>query len=362
MSTEPNVTETVEEDSSEPIRQLATVQRVTALTPIEGKDRIELAQILGWRCIVKKGELKVGDLVVYHEIDSLVPVARSAYSFLVRDLVDVDGEKYARVRRMRMGGVLSEGLALPLEDMELVGPLAEGDDMTSVLGVLKYQGKRRSSGGPNAQHVHVCTFPSFLPKTDEVRLQSCPGLLDELVEQHLGSCYMTPKADGCSMTIYRPRGDASGPLHVCSRNQELAREGTSAYHRVIEERRIDIPPGYAFQGELVGPGCNGNRERLSALAFRVFTVFYQTQLGLWEELPLTAMRHLVVDMGAETVPIIGIYRFDGGSQETIDKLVEAATLIGGEGIVIRPLIPCASLRLHGKRLSFKVLNPNYDEE
>lgn len=55
------------------MRKLATIQRVLSLNPIPDADAIEVAQVLGWKVVVKKGEFNVNDLVVYCEIDSLMP-------------------------------------------------------------------------------------------------------------------------------------------------------------------------------------------------------------------------------------------------------------------------------------------------
>ena len=41
---------------------LASVQKVLKLEPIEGADLIEKATVLGWEVVVKKGEYRVGDL------------------------------------------------------------------------------------------------------------------------------------------------------------------------------------------------------------------------------------------------------------------------------------------------------------
>ena len=56
------------------MRKLASIQRIKSLEPIEGKDRIELCTILGWDVIVQKGEFKEGDLVVYCEYDTVLPI------------------------------------------------------------------------------------------------------------------------------------------------------------------------------------------------------------------------------------------------------------------------------------------------
>ena len=57
------------------MRKLASVQRIYKIEPIEGADRIELAHVLGWQCVVPKGQFTEMDLCVYFEIDSFLPVA-----------------------------------------------------------------------------------------------------------------------------------------------------------------------------------------------------------------------------------------------------------------------------------------------
>ena len=56
------------------MRKLASIQRIWKIEPIEGADRIELAHVLGWQCVVNKGQFKEMDLAVYFEIDSFLPV------------------------------------------------------------------------------------------------------------------------------------------------------------------------------------------------------------------------------------------------------------------------------------------------
>ena len=89
------------------MRKLASIQKIEWIRPIEGKDRIVLAGILGWQVIVKKDEFQVGDLCVYVEIDSQLP-EKPEYEFL--------RPKKFRIRTMKMGGVLSEGICLPAKN------------------------------------------------------------------------------------------------------------------------------------------------------------------------------------------------------------------------------------------------------
>ena len=55
------------------MRKLASIQKIIKIEPIPGADRIEKATILGWECVVQKGQFKPGDHCIYFEIDSIVP-------------------------------------------------------------------------------------------------------------------------------------------------------------------------------------------------------------------------------------------------------------------------------------------------
>jgi RNA ligase (TIGR02306 family) len=88
------------------MRKLASIQKIVDIRPIDGADKIEVAQVLGWEVVVaKKDEFKVGDLVIYIEIDSIVP-DKSEFDFL-RD-------RKFRVRTIKLRKQVSQGLILPL--------------------------------------------------------------------------------------------------------------------------------------------------------------------------------------------------------------------------------------------------------
>ena len=63
------------------MRKLASIQRIWQIGPIEEADRIELANVLGWQCVVNKGQFKPMDLAVYFEIDSFLPI-RPEFEFM----------------------------------------------------------------------------------------------------------------------------------------------------------------------------------------------------------------------------------------------------------------------------------------
>ena len=55
------------------MRQLATIRKIANIRPIPGADRIVVAQVDGWECVVQKDEFRVGQEIVYIEVDSIVP-------------------------------------------------------------------------------------------------------------------------------------------------------------------------------------------------------------------------------------------------------------------------------------------------
>jgi RNA ligase (TIGR02306 family) len=111
-------------------RKLVTVRRIAAVEPIKGVDRIEVAVVDGWRCIVKKGQFAAGDLGLFFEIDSFLPSTDERWSFLASKFTTWNGEKGFRVRSQRMRGQMSQGL---------LEPLASHPEVTRVLDDIRAQ-------------------------------------------------------------------------------------------------------------------------------------------------------------------------------------------------------------------------------
>ena len=89
-------------------RELAYVVLVDGIEELPGYDRVESAIIGGWRCIVPKGQFKVGDPGIYFEIDSKVPADNPAFSFLEK--------RNYKIKTQRMCKSISQGLLMHAED------------------------------------------------------------------------------------------------------------------------------------------------------------------------------------------------------------------------------------------------------
>jgi RNA ligase (TIGR02306 family) len=239
-------------------RKLASVQIVDDIKPHLNSDNLALATVLGWQVVIKKEEMKIGEKIVYFEIDSLLP-AKNWSEFMK--------EKKYRVKTINLRKEISQGLILPLsiigegvnaEDYEV------GYDLTEMLGVTKYE---IDSDLPdvNTQKTEKPvenTFPTFLiEKTDEPRIQSCPNILQAFMCQPY---WASLKYDGTSVTYAL---DPSNPeeFYICSRNNRREfNPKDDVYSQVavkykIHEKLLSLGDAcYALQGEIYGPKIQKN--------------------------------------------------------------------------------------------------------
>jgi len=112
------------------------VARINEIKPIEGADKIEQAIIGGWNCIIQKGQYAEGGLVVVATTDAVIPQDLS-------DAMNVTNylRKGGRVRTVRLRGVYSECLIIPLKYIPKgdINTYTEGKDMMEVMNIFKYE-------------------------------------------------------------------------------------------------------------------------------------------------------------------------------------------------------------------------------
>lgn len=271
---------------SETERKLVTIRRIAAIDPIEGADRIVRATVDGWQLVTQKSNnFQVGDLVTYFEIDSLLPEI-DEFEFLRPYFVtkSVNGPGF-RLKTIKLRGQISQGLILPLTKiddkwfMERPGIGAwlvdEGDDVTESYGVKKYEKPIPA----NLAGTIRGNFPSFIKKTDQERIQNCFKEWSNLWREE--EFEVTLKLDGSSFTAYYLQQSEKNPVArfgVCSRNLDLIETPENAFWQVarklnLEEKLASVGHSVAIQGELMGPGVQGNREGLTALDLYVFDMF-----------------------------------------------------------------------------------------
>jgi len=335
------------------MRKLATVQTITAIDPIEGADAIEVASIQGWKVVVKKGEHNVGDKVVYLEIDSWVP--NCIAPFLSKNTPRVyEGVPGERLKTIRLRGQISQGLVLPLSVVPQSYGLAfsanDGEDLTELLNIKKWEAQIPA----NLAGVSRGSFPCFLHKTDEERIQNIADLLPSMI----GITFAVhEKLDGSSMTVYNNGGD----FGVCSRNLNLKETDENSFWQIARKYNLRevLPEGYCIQGELIGPGVQKNRYGLCELDLYVFNVYDIVGAKYLDDADAKAFAR---GIGLKWVP--HVWNRTITETTTVDELLEFAegkSLIGNqverEGVVYRPLKEMEMRKLG--RLSFKTISNKF---
>ena len=324
------------------IRKMASVQKIASLTPIENSDFLEVAMMenLGWKVVVKRGEFKVGDKVIYFEIDSAIDVKdlppfmeflkdrclKKLFTARTPETSAFSGE-YVRIKTIKLRGQVSQGLIIPVDairdfNAELWGMIPTntdaviGMDLTEEFHVEVWDRlvewyEERSQLGPRASMHAAGSFPCDVPKTDEERVQTAYFDLIKDPANVDGKWEVTEKNDGSSCTLfYRPLTWGSldkEPMQISSRRFLLKDDGCSddwfePFKRMgwdtLEDKLKDvywkgllevdntdgktygiIPREHelAIQGEMIGPKFNGNRDRNKETHFRVFRIFDITE-------------------------------------------------------------------------------------
>lgn len=337
------------------MRQLATIQTIAEIQPIPNADAIEKVRIGGWWCVAKKGEFQTGSPCVYFEIDSLLPSDNPAFSFMERGsrvvtvATDTGEASGYRLRTVRLRGQISQGLALPLSALGISG--AEiGQDVSELLRIVKWEPP--ISKQPPA--FALGPFPSFIPKTDEERVQN----LDDMLKEQAGTpMYVTEKLDGMSVTIYR----TAERFGVCSRNLEL-KEGANAYWNAATTGGLPgLPVGFAVQGEIIGEAIQENPLKIKGQRLYVFSV-YNISDGRY--LDYDEFLAFTYALEIPSVPIVESQFALPSDVTVLIEMADGKSAISPsedrEGLVFRPLKERrAMMRGSDHRFSFKAISNKY---
>lgn len=299
-------------------RALAHIEIVHDIEPIEGADFIEYAHVLGWGLVVGKGEFHEGDKCVYFEIDSKVDTTKPVFAFMEKN----DG----KVKTRKFKGRISQGLALSLDKFDIdLSKYKVGDDVTKLLGVTKIQTdeEKRLQKEKEASITlrfpklykkimknkvcrilmknrvikkivnlifkkKVCpkSFPDFITKTDEIRIENSPNeLLNKkpLVE--------TEKLNGTSTTFFiKKKFHHKYEFGICSRNLRITyikKDSNSIYVEMAYKYRIkdvlltmakelNYPNTIVLQGETIG-NVQGNPYKLTSNEFYAFNLIVDSE-------------------------------------------------------------------------------------
>jgi len=324
------------------MRKLVTKRTISNLAPIEGADKIEVATVDGWECVVKKGEFFVGQEVAYFEIDSFLPEGNENWQFLVDRSSKVNyGIRGHILRTVKLKGQISQGLVL---NSSVLDGLDDYLDYAEQLGIKVYEPESNFAGENKP-------LPVFIPKTDQERIQN---LLESIGLIKNEPFTVTEKLEGLPMTVFFNQGEYG----VCTQRVRLDLEAPIAPFYCEMAKRLDLEAklaklgrNIAVQGELVGPKIQSNLYKLNTHAYFIFSVWdidRRTYLEWWE------VNQVANTLGVPTVPVLSYGKV---SEDSVKGFLESAKGFSKlnpetvrEGIVM--------FRGDAK-FSFKVINNDY---
>jgi hypothetical protein len=356
------------------LRKLATIREIKDIKPIDGADMIECCIVDGWECVIaKKDGFKVGDHIVYFEIDSILP-EREEFEFL-RD-------RKFRIRTIKLRKQISQGLVMPMSILPK-GNYKLDDDVTEILGVKKHdpesarerkQAQEKASKNPIIKWLMRFKwfrkfyvkpkkggFPAWIVKTDEPRIQNETRMFE--IEKERGTDFVvTEKLDGQSLTLFLECiGKNKYEFGVCSRNLRLKMPDNSSWWIIAkqinaEEILKDIILGLnkderrtvVLQGEIIGTGIQGNKYKIDGYDFYAFNLIIN---GKKHQTP--AMRTILDQYKIKIVPILD---YDFKLLEDIPAMVDYAK---GDSTLCKTKREGVVLRSGERNISFKVINPEF---
>jgi hypothetical protein len=292
------------------MRKLAHIEKIEWISPIEGADRIELVGVLGWQCISQKDEFKVGDKCIYIEIDSIVDKDNPDFAFLEK--------KHYKIKTMKMRGVLSQGIVFPTSILHSKKDMKIGEDVTDILKITEVEDETpdiRQKEPPSLRRKILSSplfkrlmryawfrkfikifprlrknnedgdFPSWIAKTDEVRLQNIPRVLEKYANVPM---IVTEKLDGTSATFgLKAKRFGRYDFAVCSRNFRKSANSKGVipggvYYEIAARYDIEkvlkkilgqcSATTVVLQGEIIGSSIQKNKYGIKGRDFYAFNL------------------------------------------------------------------------------------------
>jgi RNA ligase (TIGR02306 family) len=324
----------------------AGLQPCPTINSIEGKDRIGYVNIGGYPLIIRKDSFKEGDLGLFIYVDSILPPEMVEHYELTR-------LKNGRVKAMKMAGITSQGLFLPLTYNKIPKDAAPYVNIAKDLGIGHWKPEQKLYKG-QAPGIKARNWPVWLDVMHISRLTR-PDYLDTFKPSDW--VVITEKIHGMNATYAKTLAytdPVTGKftdeeISVMSRQVRFTRdravlgsdqlqEQTNAFYKVfddnlLEKKLKDWPTDIVIRGEVFGKKIQDLEYGLQDLDFRVFDIQLERGKYLgWDE-----MCKVCWQLGLKPVPLLyyGPYNFEK-AKEFAEQDSHLCLGQMSEGVVVRP--------------------------
>ncbi len=345
------------------------VVKVDAIERHPNADRIELAHIAGYVSIVKRDQVKAGDLVVYIPESAVVPQWLLECIGLwnaERGKGMLAGKAGTRVKAVKLRGVISQGIILQLhvehKDHGTGSVIAseneercvdEGEEVSEFLGITKYVPRI-----PTCLDGEVCNVFGETLKFDVENIQKYPGVFkdgEEVIatEKLHGSwvCYSYvpglnhPDLRDGNLIItskgHSDRGVAFKDNEANTKNKYIQTfNEQEGLFELLKNMALKKNTSVYILGEIFGPGIQDLHYGLDSSKFLVFDT-YIGEPGSGVYLNYMDLMSVAHELNLDTVPVLYRGPFD---RDKLGKLRDGKETVSGtgacmrEGIVIKPCI------------------------
>ncbi len=210
---------------------IVQVCSVDAVEKHPNADRMEIVTVKGWRTCTGKGQLKVGDKVVYIPPDVILPIALSDRWGVTKYLAPVNNGTGARVRVARLRGEPSYGLTVSVENPEW----GVGHDVAEHYGMTKWEPPMDCTEG-DAEREH----PAFHYYFNLEKINNFPDVIKEGEE-----VVFEEKIHGknCRLGIIRDTKDDGTPIwRFMAGSSDVRRKEMQVQRKRRTERNPDGTP------------------------------------------------------------------------------------------------------------------------
>lgn len=333
----------------------AFIDKIGIIKPHPDADRLEICFVRSSQCVIAKGVFERFEKVLKVEEDAKLDTTRTWVQPYRNYLGNGD-----RVKSVRLRGVMSRGLVVPLREVEkeLTGvDLENPAAICEALGITHYERPCKTQDAKGG-------LPSGIEKSDEENWQTMKE--DEL---HLGEeVLLTHKVDGSSAVLYYdPKNDK---LEFCSRTLTLKTlndmgqpiennyiKALTPYIPHVKALAKELGETVAIRGEIYGNGINGhknNKEAKGPLAFALYGVRFpdaadeRKRKGRWRSgWHFIDVNEKIQELGFDPIPTVPIKGTAIVTKELLFEL-SARPAEEGEGTV-----------LNGESFSYKAKSDDY---
>lgn len=352
------------------------IVEIDKVIPHPNADRLSIAEIIGWRCVVGKDEFESGDLALYIPIDSVLPEPVETLLF-ANSKVQLNN---SRVRTIKIRGEISQGMLVSLEKFPQV-PRKVGFDAAELLGIGKFQPPAASwepkEKGANKVKTKKSPNPNFHKYTELEHLKWYPNVFADgepvvmtekihgtnfragYVRTEVNSLWKRVKKFLGLLSEYEfVHGSRNVQLHVWE-NGKGTYYGKDLYRKAADDYKLKdkLMDGEVVYGEVYGTGIQKNYNYGCTNDERRLVIFDVMKDGKY--LDHDALFEFCRSRFLPMVPVlyVGPYSKEALDAVTVGDSVLAPEQKIREGCVMRPLAERYENGLGRKIL--KSINPEF---